>query len=72
MTEVSKELYDGGYRITGEGTQIKVIDEKNNTCLEILFFPEEILIMSASDYVWANEITKIFMDKGEPRIEYCL
>lgn len=72
MTKVSKDLYDEGYRITGQGTQIRVIDEKDNTHLEILFFSKEILIMSADDYVWANKITKIFMDKGEPRIEYCL
>lgn len=67
---VSKELYDNGYRLDGEGRRVDLITPENQKYFEIFFFPEKVLMMSSEDFNWCKEITRIFLDHGEPRIEF--
>lgn len=70
MTEVSKDLYDKGYRLDGEGRRVDLITPENQKYFEIFFFPEKVLIMSLEQFSWGKEIKRIFLDHGEPRIEF--
>lgn len=67
---ISEELYDSGYRIDGEGRRVNIINPENKICRELFFFNKEVLMMSSDDFQWANGVERIFMDQGEPRIEW--
>lgn len=67
---ISEELYNAGYRIGGEGRRLDVINPENEKHFEIFFFPEEVLMMSLDNFAWVNGIKRIFMDQGEPRIDW--
>lgn len=69
MTEILKELYDNGYRLDGKGRRIDVIDSENRKYLEIFFFPNEVLIMTPYDYIWAKSIACIETFQGLPQLE---
>lgn len=66
--KVSKELYDNGYRLDGEGRRVDIVDLEGNKCFEIFFFGKDILIMCQRRFWWAKGIYKIFIIDGLPYI----
>lgn len=65
---ISKELYDCGFRITGEGRRIDIIDLEDKKYKEIFFFPKSVLVMSPDKYEWAKSITSIVVSEGLPKV----
>lgn len=69
MTKISEELYDCGFKITGEGRRIDIVDSENNKYFEIFFYGKEVLILSPYDYIWAQAIDEIYIMKKLPRVK---
>lgn len=69
MVKISKKLYDCGFRITGEGRRIDIIDLENKKYIEIFFFPKSILVMTPHKYYWTNSIESIGVYGGLPTVK---
>lgn len=54
MLLISKELYETGYQVTGEGRRVDIIDSEGKKECEIFFFKDEILIMTFDIVKWTT------------------
>lgn len=66
MLLISKELYEAGYQITGEGRRVDIINYKGKKECEIFFFKDEILIMTLDIVKWTTYTdTEILLFDGD-------
>ena len=59
---VREEVYSHGYRLEEEGGMANIFNSEGIKELEI-FFGNDILVITPTEYHWGNEITDVYYDE---------